>query len=137
MTGGERELIERLAWLFNHMLEPDDAPYRAELERVFAPEPEIVPMRAALEGNAYRGPSAVDEFRADSIEAWSELEIEMTEMSGTGPRYLCTCMLRGRGRESGAEITAQMWAVIDIENGHVSRMAAHLDRNSALAEMSD
>jgi hypothetical protein len=134
MGGDDRHVIERMVWLFNHMLEPDDTPYRPELERVWADEPEIVPMRAALEGNAYRGPTALDDFRAESIEAWSELEIELGEITGSGPRYLCTGTLRGRGRESGAEIVTQMWAVIDMEDGRATRLAAHLDRNGALAE---
>ena len=135
MEGSDRDVIERLAWLFNGMFEPDDAAYRAELERVWAPEPEIVPMRAALEGNIYHGPDAVETFLRESREAWSELEIELVEVTGDGPRYLAEGKLRGRGRESGAEIQAPIWTVIDVQGGRVTRVAAHLDRQQALAEL--
>ena len=134
MEGNDRELIERLTWLFNHMLEDDDAPFREEAERVWAEEPEIVPMRAALEGNLYSGPSAVEDFRAESKESWSELEIEVLEVTGTGPRYLVTGALRGRGRESGAEVQTPVWTVVDVKDDRVARVAAYLHRDSALAD---
>ena len=137
MEGSDRELIDRLAWLFNHMLEEDDTPYRAEAQRVWAEEPEIVPMRAALEGNLYSGPNAVEDFRAESMESWAELEIELLEVIGTGPRYLAAGALRGRGRESGAEIQAPVWTVVDVVDGRVTRAAGHLDRDTALAEFAE
>jgi hypothetical protein len=135
VASDDRAVIERMVWLFNRMLDDNDDRYRAEVERLWVDEPEIVPMRAALEGNVYRGPDALDDFRTASMEAWSELEIEMADIQGAGPRYMCTGTLRARGRESGAEFSTQMWAVIDVENGRVSRLAAHLTRASALEEM--
>jgi hypothetical protein len=39
-------------------------------------DPMIVPMRAALEGTEWRGPTALDEFAAANAEAWERLHIE-------------------------------------------------------------
>ena len=134
MAPGDLELIRRGHALFNGMLDPETEEYRAGVERVWADEPEIVPMRAALEGNVYRGPGALDAFRDDSREAWSKLEVELQDITGDGPAYLCTCQLRGRGRQSGAEIRSELWVVIEIADGRISRLAAYLDRAPALAD---
>jgi hypothetical protein len=135
VRGSDEELLRRLIALFNRILGPDDESFRAELERVWAPEPEIVPLRAALEGLSYRGPNAVDEFRAASMEAWSELQLELGDVEGEGPPYLCTGMLSGRGRESGAEFTAPVWIVVDIAGDRVTRVSTHLDEAGARAAL--
>jgi hypothetical protein len=134
VPGDDAELIRRMIGLFNRLLEPETDELRAETERVWAAEPEIVPMRAALEGRSYRGPDALEEFRAASMETWSELHLDLDELEGDGPRYLCSGMLRGRGRESGVEFTSRAWAVIDIEAGRVQRVSTSLDGERARAE---
>ncbi len=135
MAGDDLDLIERATALFNRMLDPD-APERdrEEAERVWAPEPEIVPMRAALEDVIYTGPDAVERFREDSLESWSELRIEMEEIERIGARYLASGTLRGRGRESGAEITTQLWWVVDIDDGRIARVAVYFDHGAAIGD---
>ena len=134
MSGSDRELVERVVALFNRMLELDEDAFRVESARVWADEPEIVPLRAALEGQSFRGPDAVAEFRAASLDAWSELGLELQAVEGEGPRYLCSGVLRGRGRGSGAEFRAPIWIVIDVAHDRVARVATHLERDRALAE---
>jgi ketosteroid isomerase-like protein len=131
------DVIRHAVDLFNRMLEPDALARDAdELASIWADEPEIVPLRAALEAGAtYSGADAFTRFRQDSLEAWSELEIEIGEITGTGPRYLISGVLRGRGRESGAEFETQMWFVFEIRDARVTRAASHVDRESALADL--
>jgi hypothetical protein len=134
VSGSDRELLERLVRLFNRMFGPEES-FRAEIAEVWAPEPEIVPMRAALEGGVYRGPNAVLEFREASLEAWSELRVELGEVEGDGARYLCSGTLHGRGRESGAEFTAPVWFVVDIAADRITRVSTHLAEAGARADL--
>ena len=127
-------MLDRVVALFNRMLELDDESFRAEAALVWADEPEIVPLRAALEGQSFQGPRAVEQFRAASRDAWSELRLDLEAVEGDGPRYLCSGVLRGRGRESGAEFRAPVWIVIDVEGDPVARVATNLDRGRAVAE---
>ena len=138
MAEGDEAVIRRAIDLFNRMLDPDARERdREEAERVWVEEPEIVPMRAALEGNVYRGADAIERFREDSLESWSELHLEIEEISATGRGYLVTADLRGRGRESGAEVTTTIWFAIELREGRVARGAAHFARGDALADLAD
>jgi ketosteroid isomerase-like protein len=130
-------VIERAFELFNRMLDPE-APERDRkaLAEAWVDEPEIVPLRAALEGGTvYTGPDALDRFRRESREMWAELEIEVVDIAAHGPRYLVEARWRGRGRSSGAEVRAPLWFVVDFRDGRIARGAAHVERESALAEL--
>ena len=137
MTPTDLQLIRRAFTYYNRMLDPGAMTRdREELQTIWVDEPEIVPLRAALEGGvAYRGEDALERFRAEALETWSELEIEVSEISGKGPRYLVEGTLRGRGRSSGAEITSPMWFVMTVRDGRIARAASHLDRDGAVAEL--
>ena len=107
-------------------------------QSVWVDEPEILPLRAALEDGAfYAGPDALERFRDDSLEIWSELDIEVGEITGDGPRYLVEASFRGRGRGSGAEIRTPIWLVMTVRGGRLARGTSHFDRDSALAELGE
>ena len=135
VPSNDETVIRRAFEYFNRLLEPEIDAEREAIAELWHPELELVPMRAALEGTSYRGPDAIDRFREASLESWSELEVEIEEISRPGERWLISGTLRGRGRESGAEITVPMWFVAEVRDGRIARLAAHLDRARALAEL--
>jgi hypothetical protein len=68
------ELGRRLIELFNaHDLDG--------LKEITVENAEIVPMRAALEGTVYRGPTAIDDFWAAIDESWETVQMDIDEIS--------------------------------------------------------
>jgi hypothetical protein len=51
-------------------------------------EVEIVPLRAAMEGTAYRGPETFAAFGVDSEEAWEEIRFDPEALRDGGERVV-------------------------------------------------
>jgi len=67
-----------------------------------APNAEIIPLRAALEGTVYRGENAFAEFWEAVDETWETIRIDADEIVDGGDRVLIIGRLRGRAR--GTEV---------------------------------
>jgi hypothetical protein len=102
---------------------------------VFADEPEIVPLRAALENTMYSGPTAVSDFWDASRESWSELHVEIDRMEPVGSGVLATGTLTGTSRATGARVESSIAFTFQVRNGLVSRLASHLSEESARREL--
>ena len=102
---------------------------------VFDPEVEWRPTFQRLLGGdtaVYRGRHGVREFLQDLDETWAELPIEITEIRDLGERIVAIGHLRGRGKQSGAELESSIGYVVEFKNGKVIRMDDYLDHQEAL-----
>src|SRR5436190_1759344 len=113
------ELTRRLVELFNRR----DV---EGLKEITVADAEIVPMRAALEGTVYRGPTAVEEFFAASDESWEELRMYVDEVSAHGGRVLAIGRLRGRARETGMEVDSPMGWVVTFGEGRIASVRTYV-----------
>jgi ketosteroid isomerase-like protein len=113
------ELARRLVELFN-------AGDREELRRMMVDEPEIVPLRAALEGTVYRGPDATSQFWEAIDESWATVQMTTDEITEHGERVLIVGRLRGTARETGMELDAPMAWVLTLEEAKVASIRAYV-----------
>lgn len=74
---------------------------------------ELYPLRAQLEGKAYRGPEGVREMFADFDEDWEQLRVEIDEVLDADDLVAVRGRLRSRGRTSRV--------VLDVPIGFVWR----------------
>ena len=65
---------------------------------------ELYPMRAQLEGKAYRGVAGLGEMFADFDEDWEELRVEIDEIRDSEDQVAARCRLRSRGRASRLDL---------------------------------
>jgi ketosteroid isomerase-like protein len=66
--------------------------------------------------------------------AWEEFEVTLDEVLYDGDDVVVvTELLRGRGRESGAEVEMRVFSAYWFENGTLRRREAFTERNAALA----
>ena len=98
-----------------------------------APEVEIVPLRAAMEGTVYRGPDAVARFFAEADETWEDLRLEEGEVRDVGERALAFATLHGRGRASGAVVEMKdIGWVFEFRDGLIAAVRTYFSREAAL-----
>jgi ketosteroid isomerase-like protein len=113
------ELTRRLVELFNrHDVEG--------IKEITVEDAEIVPMRAALEGTVFRGPTAVEDFFAASDESWEELRMYVDEVGQHGGRVLAIGRLRGRARETGMEVDSPMGWVVTFGEGRIASVRTYV-----------
>ena len=93
---------------------------------------EIVPVRAALEGTVYRGPSAAARYCAAVEESWEDLRWEIEEMRDGGSWVLALGRIRGGGRGSGAAIDARAGWVAHFRDGRMTSFHTYADRAEAI-----
>jgi ketosteroid isomerase-like protein len=113
-------LARRLIELFNRQ----DI---AGIKEITVENAEIVPMRAALEGTVFRGPTAVDDFFAASDESWEELRMHVDEVSEHGDRVLAIGGLSGRARETGMEIDSPMGWMVTFGEGKIASVRTYVN----------
>src|SRR5215210_6083928 len=81
---------------------------REAFKELLAPNVEITPLRAELEGTVYRGPTSSSDFWADTDESWETLGFDPDEIRDLGDRVLLTGRLRGTGRQTGVEVDSRI-----------------------------
>ena len=101
-------------------------------DRLLAPDAEIVPVRAALEGTTYRGPDAGSQYVAAVDESWDSLRWEVDELREVGESVLALGQIRGRGRGTGATIDTSGGWVAEFRNGLITRFRTCTSRKAAL-----
>ncbi len=99
---------------------------------LLAGDVEIVPVRAALEGTSYRGPDAAPQYCAAVDQTWEHLRWEIEEFREGGSWVLALGRIRGRGRDSGAEIDARAGWVAVFRDGLITNFHTYADRAEAL-----
>jgi ketosteroid isomerase-like protein len=93
---------------------------------------EIVPLRAAMEGTAYRGPEAFAAFGADSEEAWEEIRFDPEELRDGGERVVAIGQLSACARRTGAEVSARVAMLFEFRGGQLSKARSYSDVEDAL-----
>lgn len=81
----------------------------------------------------YRGPDAVVKWMETVRSEWEEFEVGLDEVLHDGGDLLVVSeRLRGRGRESGAEVEMTVYAAYWFEGDKVKRRAAFTEPEGAL-----
>ncbi|MDX6668621.1 MAG: uncharacterized protein QOK04_2001 [Solirubrobacteraceae bacterium] len=99
----------------------------------FAPDVEWVVAKEHPESTTHRGTSAIRAYLATWSESVADWELEADEFIDAGDRVAVVGHFRGRGKESGAELSVQVALVSLVREGVVVRVEEYLDRDEALA----
>jgi ketosteroid isomerase-like protein len=99
---------------------------------LFAPDAEIIPLRAALEGTVYRGPNSAADFWADTDESWATIGFDPDEIRDLGDRVLLIGRLRAKGRQTGVEVDSRMGLIASFADGKVTRFQTYATVAEAL-----
>jgi len=105
----------------------------AKFDQFLAPDAEIVPVRAALEGTTYRGRDAASQYVAAVNESWDALRWEVDEVRATGDQVLALGHIRGNGRGTGASIDTTGGWVAQFRDGLIVHFRTCTSRDEALA----
>ena len=81
-----------------------------------------------------RGVPAMVETWITSLGAWKDFRSNPTEFVDCGERVLVLNRIQARGKESGAEVSADTASVFTFEAGKVVRLALHWDVDAARRE---
>jgi uncharacterized protein len=84
------------------------------------------------EGMVYRGHEGIREFFRDFDEAFSEFHFEYSDIRDLGEQLIALGRLRGRGRESGAQLEVPIGVLVDFKNGKATRVRSFDDPKEAL-----
>jgi hypothetical protein len=98
-----------------------------EIEAHYPPE---VP-----DATIHRGREAVRLDWEQTLELFEDLSIEVEKIFESGDEVVLYLHYRGKGRESGAEVEAQMAHVWTIQDGKAIRLRQYLDRAKALEDV--
>ena len=102
---------------------------------VLDPEVEVHAVMPAMLGGVstiYRGHEGFRELFRDVHEVFVEHRIEISEIRDLGERIVAIGHLRGRGKESGAEVESPIAYVDEFKNGKATRINDFLNPKDAL-----
>jgi ketosteroid isomerase-like protein len=117
-----------------------DANNRRDVEALLAElDPEVEWQSAVLgslggEATVHRGHDGVREMLRDLYEAFSEFQVQFSEIRDLGDRIVAIGRWITRGEESGVETTPPLASVVDFRNGKAIRVRSYLDPEQALAD---
>ena len=99
----------------------------------FASDSEYIPSGALPGGRgSYQGPEGYKRFIAWFRDEFEDARVDVNELIDAGERVLASVTLRGRGRQSGAATSWDLWQVFTIRDGSVVRGEAFTGRAEAL-----
>ena len=99
-----------------------------------APDVELVPLRAVLDGSIYRGHEGLRRWLDDMSEDWSEFELTLQEVRELRPGcVLVQATIRLRGRSSGVAVDSPAAWLCDMRAAKVARIRFFADPEAALA----
>jgi ketosteroid isomerase-like protein len=86
------------------------------------------------EATVHRGHDGVRAMLRDLYEAFSEFQVEFSEIRDLGDRIVAVGRWITRGEESGVEVTPPLASVVDFKNGKAIRVRSYLDPKDALVD---
>jgi ketosteroid isomerase-like protein len=99
---------------------------------LFDPDLEVVYSTSAFpDAGTYRGGRVVLNAWRRWLEAWDEFRMEFVDVIEAGDHIVALNRLRGRGKESGATVDAEVGVIFDCDRGIIRRMV-FCDRQEAL-----
>jgi ketosteroid isomerase-like protein len=110
MSASNVEVIRRVVDAFN----------ARDLDRLLEdlqPDVELHPLRAQLEGKAYRGHEGIREMLADFDEDWEYVQLRPEEFRDAGDTVVVLGRLGARGRTSGVDLDVPMGFVWKLRDG--------------------
>ena len=133
MGQSARDVTVRAIDLFNREFAAGRSGVSDETRDAWVAEPRIVPFRAALEGNEYSGPCALDDFAAATRESWSWIRIEVREVRELDSEHVLVLgELVGSGRETGVEARAPVAFFFFVQAGRMAEAHTHASEAEAL-----
>ncbi len=103
-----------------------------ELVTLFAEDCELLPFRAQLEGNVYRGHEGLRRFAREGDEDWKAYRIDPVEFHDRGDRVAVIGRLRALGHASSVEIDSNAGFVFELHRGRIRVLISHSDPEAAL-----
>jgi ketosteroid isomerase-like protein len=85
------------------------------------------------EATVHRGHAGVRDMLRDLYEAFSEFQVEFSDIRDLGDQVVAIGRWITRGEESGVEITPPLASVVEFKNGKAIRVRSFLDPKEALA----
>jgi ketosteroid isomerase-like protein len=116
-----------------------DANNRRDVEAMLAELDADVEWRSAILGSlggettVHRGHEGVREMLRDLYEAFSEFQVEFSDIRDLGDRVVAIGRWVTRGEESGIETTPPLASVVEFKDGKAIRVQSYLDPKEALA----
>ena len=116
-----------------------DANNRRDVEALLAELDTDVEWHSAVlrslggEATVHRGHDGVREMLRDLYEAFSEFQVELSDIRDLGDRIVALGRWVTRGEESGVETTPPLASVVEFKNGKAIRVQSYLDPKEALA----
>jgi ketosteroid isomerase-like protein len=93
---------------------------------------ELVPLRAAIEDTAYRGPGAFAAFSTDSEESWEELRFAAEALRAAGERVVAIGQLSARAGVTGADVRGRIAVLFEFRGDKISKVRTYVDVEEAL-----
>jgi ketosteroid isomerase-like protein len=124
MAQSEIETIQRALGAFNRR----DADGMIEM---IHPEGEMLPFRAQLEGDAYRGHDGIRRFIDDMYEDWSSFEVKIDEFQELRGRVLAIGHIEGVSRSSGVAVGGEAGFLFEFRDGLIIRARSYSDPEEA------
>jgi ketosteroid isomerase-like protein len=113
-----------------------DAYNRGDVDAVvadFASDCEYVASGALPGGRGvYQGPEGYKQFIGWLRDEFEDARLDVNDVIDAGDRVLASLTLRGRGRQSGAATSWDVWQVWTIRDGRIVRGQAFTDKTEAL-----
>lgn len=127
------EVVRKAMEAFNREFgEGMDSP-SADTRELFAEEPTIVPIRAAIEHVTYTGAGALDEFMAAMRASWRELSFDPLELREVAPgKVFGYNRIHAVGIESGARIDAPIPFLVEVERGRITLLRSSVSESEAV-----
>ncbi len=98
-----------------------------------APDVELIPARAVLEGTTYRGHDGFRRFVADMDEDWHEYAPTPGEIRDLGGNMVLVLgRFHGRGKASGVEFSADAAWLCELHDARITRVRFFADEAAAL-----
>jgi ketosteroid isomerase-like protein len=82
-------------------------------------EAEFYPLRAQLEGHAYRGRGGLREFLTEWDEDWEHARFDVNEIRDAGDQVVALAQFQALGRGSGVELDYPIGVVITVRQRRV------------------
>lgn len=125
MSEAQVEVARRLVECFNS---GDPEPAQAFM----AEDVELVPLRAAIEDTAYRGPGAFETLMAENEKTWERIRFEPEEYRSGDDTVVAIGRLVARARVTGADVEMRVAMLMEFDGERLSSGRTYTEVGDAL-----
>jgi ketosteroid isomerase-like protein len=80
----------------------------------------------------YRGPEGLKRFLGWLVDEFDDARIEINELIEAGDHVLAEVTVRGRGKQSGGEVSWDVWHLWTVQGGKVIHGQGFTNRDEAV-----